>query len=518
MVRDTFYIDLEIQEFEHLKAYDYLKFQEIILNKKVLNYILENQELFSRLLDIMLDMGKYEVALDIKGRKELVTLSKMTLFQVLLKIIESKNLKLDKDIALKLSKALKTTSYDLIEPSNTIYEVMIDNRMERIPIKTFIDFLNLDKYDFKLILSLKMYKGYELNRFVYALMDFLKNSHLLDLYDFREDIITRIKDLNDMKYIDFEYFNKHQEVVDKNISKIKIDKELENILDKEAEKNTDLFKKVLNIYLKLCELFTYDEEYYFDATIKHQKISNVKKINIKNNKVVCFEMGAILSYYLNKLGINYHVYPDDLEYGKHHPTIEFRYQEYLIRLDIVSSALVSDLVNVKTNEPLRGITCINKNQETKSSFNNMLNRYYKHKFFDYEKIMLPNNRFIYEDNLSSNIKDLLRYVDLAYTRVNSKELEPMDKMGYFLTVLRYLKEKYKLDNMDMQVIRDYNSKYKISMLISLKDEDNYSYVLYDFNYLEVFSRSSMQKLFDNCIVSGIVAKEIPGISEKVKRK
>ena len=131
---------------------------------------------------------------------------------------------------------------------------------------------------------------------------------------------------------------------------------------------------------------------------------------------------------------------------------------------------------------------------------------------------LPNTRFIYEDNLSSNIKDLLRYVDLAYTRVSSKELAPMDKMGYFLTILRYLKEKYKLDNMDMQVIRDYNSKYKISMLISLKDEDNYSYVLYDFNYLEIFSRCSMQKLFDNCIVSGIVAKEIPGISEKVKRK
>ena len=81
-----------------------------------------------------------------------------------------------------------------------------------------------------------------------------------------------------------------------------------------------------------------------------------------------------------------------------------------------------------------------------------------------------------------------------------------------------ISEKYKLDNMDMQVIRDYNSKYKISMLISLKDEDNYSYVLYDFNYLEIFSRYSMQKLFDNCILSGIVAKEIPGINDKVKRK
>ncbi len=512
---DNFYIDLDILNNETRRIFDYLDMEEFIINKEILVYIINNKDLMLKLMNIMLDKTKYSIKLDIKDRKSSIIISKMSLFQELMKLIEEDNIKLDRDISLKLSYVFRSTNYNV--PSNSNYEVIIDGKKESYPVSLFFEFLDLEKMDYKLIGNMNIFKGYELSHFVYALIDYLKKNHILDLYDFSNEVIDRIKDLVSMQYVDYEAYNKFQETIDNNIVQIKINKELESILDKEMEEGRDTFDKLMKVYLKLGSLFSYDIKFFLGEYTSHKKIKNVSKISLRNTKIVCFEMYAILAYYLKKLNINYKVYPEDYKYGEAHPYIEFRYNEYLIKIDLVKSTLTSDLINIKLNDNLNGITCLNKNDKTRLSFNNFLSRYYKSKFFDYNDVMLPRTRFIYDNPISNDIKELLRYIDIAYSRIDNN-LDVMDKMGIFLSSLKQLKSKYNLDNMDMQVVRDFNNRCGIDLLISLYDSsnDDYMYVLYDLDYLQIFNRKDMKEIFENANISKLQDKDIPGLDNKKK--
>ncbi len=507
---DTFYIDLDILNNETRRIFDYHDLEEFIINKEILVYIINNKDMLLKLMDIMLDKTKYSIKLEIKNRESSITISKMSLFQELMKIIEEDNIKIDREVSIKLSNVFRNTNYNV---SDIKHEVIIDNVKEIYPVNLFFEFLYLDKLNYKLISNINIFRGYELSHFVYALMDYLKKNHILDLYDFNSEVIEKIKDLASMQFVDYEAFNKYQDTVDNNLNSIKINKELESILDKEMENGKDTFDKLMKVYLKLGSLFSYDIKFFLGEYTLHKKIKNISKLNLRNNKTVCFEMYGILAYYLKKLNINYKVYPEDYKYGSDHPYIVFRYNEYLIKIDLVKSTLTSDLINIKLNDNLNGITCINKNEQTRLSFNNFLNRYYKRKFFDYEEVMLPRTRFIYDNPINDNIKELLRYIDLAYARVND-DLDVMDKMGIFLSSLKQLKNKYYLDNMDMQVVRDYNNKYGISMLISLYDGNDYMYVLYDLDYLQIFNRKDMKEIFENANITRLQEKDIPGLDNK----
>ena len=91
-------------------------------------------------------------------------------------------------------------------------------------------------------------------------------------------------------------------------------------------------------------------------------------------------------------------------------------------------------------------------------------------------------------------------------------------MGILLSSLTQSKSKYNVDNMDMQVVTDFNNRYGIDLLISLYDSsnDDYMYVLYDLDYLQIFNRKDMKEIFDNANVSKLQEKEIPGLDNKKK--
>ena len=512
---DTFYIDLNILNNETRKVFDYLDMEEFIINKEVLTYIINNKDLMLKLMDIMLDKSKYSIKLDIKDRESSITISKMSLFQELMKLIEEDNLRLDREISSKLSYVFRSTNYNV--PSNSNYEVIIDGKKESYPVSLFFEFLDLEKMDYKLIGNMNIFKGYELSHFVYALIEYLKKEHILDLYDFSNEVIDRIKDLVGMQYVDYEAFNKFQETVDNNLDKIKINNELESILDKEMEEGRDTFDKLMKVYLKLGSLFSYDIKFFLGEYTSHKKIKNVSKINLRNTKIVCFEMYAILAYYLKKLNINYKVYPENYEYGTKHPYIVFRYNEYLIKLDLVNSIFSSDLINIKLNDNLNGISCRNKNEKTKLSFNNFLSRYYKSKCFDYNDVMLPRTRFIYDNPISNNIKDLLRYIEIAYSRINDN-LDAVNKLSILITSLEQLQKKYNLSNIDIQVVSDCNNRYSVDVLLSLYDNsnDDYMYVLYDLDYLQIFNRKDMKEMLEYGTIKRLQDREIPGIDDKKK--
>ncbi len=511
---DNFYIDLDILNNETRKVFDYLDMEEFIINKEILVYIINNKELMLKLIDIMLDKSKYSIKLDIKDRESSITISKMSLFQELMKLTEEDNLRLDREISSKLSNVFRNTIYNV--PSNSNYEVIIDNVKEVYPVSLFFEFLYLEKMDYKLIGNINIFRGYELSHFVYALIEYLKKNHILDLYDFNNEIIDKIKDLVSMQYVDYEAFNKFQDI-NNNLDKIKLNEELESILDKEMEEGRDTFDKIMKVYLKLGSLFDYDLKFFLGEYTNHKKIKNVSKLSLRNTKTVCFEMYAILTYYLKKLNINYKVYPENYEYGTKHPYIVFRYDEYLIKLDLVNSIFSSDLINIKLDDNLNGITCRNKNEKTKLSFNNFLSRYYKSKFFDYNDVMLPRTRFIYDNPISNDIKELLRYIEIAYSRVNVN-LNVVNKLSIFITSLEQLQDKYNLSNMDIQVVYDYNNIHKIDVLLSLYDSsnDDYMYVLYDLNYLQIFNRKDMKEILKNANITRLQDRGIPGIDDKKK--
>ena len=74
---------------------------------------------------------------------------------------------------------------------------------------------------------------------------------------------------------------------------VKIDSDLEQAIIEGMPEDVTELEKAIYIYIKMCKLLTYDDEYYAVnqtgiATVKRRNIDFVSSITLKNNKVVCF--------------------------------------------------------------------------------------------------------------------------------------------------------------------------------------------------------------------------------------
>ena len=86
--------------------------------------------------------------------------------------------------------------------------------------------------------------------------------------------------------------------------------ELLNVLFSNMPNNLTKIEQAIFLYIKLCKLLNYDELFYTmeeDAIIYHEDINNLNKINLTNNKVVCYEFNLLYAKLLDILGIKYQI-------------------------------------------------------------------------------------------------------------------------------------------------------------------------------------------------------------------
>lgn len=234
--------------------------------------------------------------------------------------------------------------------------------------------------------------------------------------------------------------------------------ELLNTLFLNIPNNLTKLEQAIFLYIKLCKLLTYDEFFYTmnkDAIKYHEDINNLKNITLENNKVVCYEFNMLYAEILDKLGIKYQIqdYSKDKS-RKGHANLVFKYDNFIVMADSVTSILMGDLTNAKLGYPLVGLTCKNNPKE----FEKLILKVYKN------QVMETKNTLINDNSLFSRFKIII-------TKVLEKNLSLIDAYSYLL-ILRNTLFDYdeKLSNFRVSLVRN-NKTLKPLMILTLNEYD-----------------------------------------------
>ena len=146
--------------------------------------------------------------------------------------------------------------------------------------------------------------------FVHLIKTFFQKEQTTEKYFFPEELLEKINNL--IEKVDTAALEYHLDDRPFYYPYIQVNEELwDDILSKIPEDFNNL-EKAYYIYYQLCKTFTYNEDYFVLGETKKEtgisidtKIYNLKKLNKKNNQVVCYEILAIFEKFMNHLNIPY---------------------------------------------------------------------------------------------------------------------------------------------------------------------------------------------------------------------
>ena len=422
---------------------------------------------------------------------------------------------------------------------NNTFTITVDKNKYDIEVKDIIELLSNSTYEFESICddnNIKELYGVPKSHFLYAVREFIEKEKINDNYDLTNSMERNIKDI--LKYYyDMEACNKYLETRDTLYQKIELDPEFENEVLKDMPNDLSLLEKCLYIYVKLCTLLTYDEEYFAlnqegEILEKHKDYKNVLKINKENNRVTCYEFNLLYTKFLSKLGVNfessYRNYLNEEGYGKTHVELGYRVGKYLVFADSVESILEGDIANSKINQRVTGLRALNKNTNTQEEFNDSLNKVYK-------LIYKERKKDSFEDIVKEYQKKTSNYHDIAFQdkvrifldKLNSINYQGVDAMAYILHLKRIIFNYNELNfNIKFNIISDANTSNndlaRLSLIIRTNEDDFVTdymtkyYLFTPFNGVKEVTYDEIKALFDNGVFSYLERDDnlIPGINRR----
>jgi len=499
------------------------------------------------------DINNFAVSFIIGGDTEgSIYYKKTTIIKAVEQLILSGQIVLQPDEQQKLDSLKNSISFEkfLEKHKGNNYNINIDGSKYSIPIEQLVSLMQLPNERFDDLCSntnKKNINGIPKEYFIYAAFKFFEENKVLEEYLMPDIVNNRYINIGSLQKIDLQAINKHLITTDTKYKNIQIDSDLEHeIISGIPENATDL-EKAIYIYIKMCKLLTYDEEYFAVnqkgvATEKHKSTDYVSSITLENNKVVCFEFNLIYSKLLNELGIHF---SSDYKgmvgeaYGDGHANLEFRADKFLISADSVTSILQGDIMQAKLNQPLVGIKCINKNQQTQQEFKDSLTKIYQliaqqeknlNKNQQVEHIQTLDELLEEYSHVTKNIKDisLNERLLILINKVNSTGMIGIDSLSYVLQLRKILfTEEQRKNNIGVTIVRN-NEPFeegKVAMASAIFTLNAQSFeenpdqnVYYCFNpkhELVAITKEELQTRFNDGILE-YVAKDdprIPGIIE-----
>ena len=430
--------------------------------------------------------------------------------------------------ALKQSVSLE----NLISERNN-FQIRVDNIPYKISSQTIIDFISLSPSKRK---AMKMYANIPIKHMAYLAVHFIKDTKLLDNYEVSDKIKTSIESLESYQEIDFESTNQYLKNDDPNEQKISINPELKSKILESIPEGLDNLQKAIFIYMKMCEILTYDDEFYAVnqqgvVAFKHEKIDHINEITPSNNRVVCYEFNAIYSVFLKQLGFNYRTisrgYMDD--FGGGHAFLTFKSGEYIIKVDSVTGVLNGDIPRVKQKLPLEGIIILNKNKDTKEKFKAELKRmeglYYK---IGKEPTFEETLKAYEKSSPNITIIPFSEKLAIFFTKLKNNNYAQVDRLGYIQILKKTLFSQLELDNnISISYIRnnhplpDLEAESIVVIAIDDDTSDETKYYIYNARLgLNEIEKEELQERFDNGHYDYINPKSkpnIPGIKKEVIR-
>ena len=486
----------------------------------------------------------YKKSTIVKGLKELVSTG-----QIELSIEEKERL----DI---LERKIDFNSF-LEKHNGNKYNIEIDGVKCSFPIEELVEIMQMPSARFDEICSndsIKEINGYKKEVIIYAAFKFFRENKVFEEYIMPINIAQRYREIGTLQKIDLQSINKYLTTTDKKYQDVEIDEELEKaILEGMPEDATDL-EKAIFIYIKMCKLLTYDEEYFTvnqkgEATEKHKRVEYVSTITLQNNKVVCFEFNMMYAKLLSKLGIHFassygknafgmeNPFGED-DYGKGHANLEFRAGKFLVSADSVTSILQGDIMQAKLNQKLVGIKCNNRNKKTQQEFQAALTKMYRliaqqekgREEVQVEKIETLDELLAEYSQETENIRDVSinERLSILINKVNSTGMVGIDSLSYVLQLRKILfTEEQRKNNIGVTIVRNNEpiedgKIAKASAIFTLNPnsfEDTPEQTVY-FYYnpnqeLVLITREELQVRFDEGTFSYIEEKDprIPGLTE-----
>ena len=277
--------------------------------------------------------------------------------------------------------------------------------------------------------------------------------------------------------------------------------------------NLSTLEKAIYIYIKMCKVLTYDDEYYAvnqrgPATIKHKSIEHLSSITPSNNKVVCFEFNLMYTVFLSELGVNFESNYKGLideSYGDGHANVGFRIGKYIISADSVRSILHGDMMQSKYNQPLQGLRICNSNEETQKEFREAMSKIYRLIAMQ-EKSIAENQRIEYVPDLEELIEEykgvtdsikeisLSEKISILLYKISTNKTIGIDALSYLLQLRKVIFNNLeRSQNIAISVVRDNINVTEdriavASAIIAIsvegfhKNEDDIVYYYYNPNY------------------------------------
>ena len=434
------------------------------------------------------------------------------------------------------------------EKGNDIFNIDIERINYNFKVGDLLGFLTLEENEFMSYMFDEngTYKGIPITHFLYAIKEYFSRKYIESEYFIYESIKTRLDSIKESKYIDIDAINHNLENNDYNFEEIEVNEELKQLIIKDMPSYLTPLEKAIYIYIKMCKVLTYDEEFYAVnqrglVADRHEEVSNVKKITPKNNRVVCYEFNAIFEKMIYDYGIISDVDQKLVNgFGGGHASLVFRDGKFLISADAVTGILQGDIMQAKLNQPLQGLTCKNRNSQTRQEFQQSLQMVYS-LIASQEKQLTSNEVGTYEtfedilrqySEMTENLKSvsLEEKMQILMAKIEATQLTGIDGFSYILQLRKELfTEHEQKANFKVSIIRENTpdeekiAKPKAIMALRVPTEEGHLvryFVYYPNEPLVEVSLEQLQKKFDEREFEYIDRGDprMPGIDEGGPKK
>lgn len=317
---------------------------------------------------------------------------------------------------------------------------------------------------------------------------------------------------------------------DKVIKRLKLNKPLVHKFINDLPLEFDTLEKIIYLYIKICQYFSYDEEYMvlsLTEKIKQKRIKKLKKIDLTKKDLVCYEFIAIFAKIVDMCfdGVFFQTYPFSRKWDEaKHRYLIISVEEYVLSFDPFETLYKDDTINATFNMPLKGIKNLVDDLDAEQKFQEKCNKVYNY-------IKKSENNFEETFGFINEIEPFLNKLVKLLDKALKMENKNIDMIGYLLRAKDYLRKNTKERVIDMIILRDNNpaeegKKATASLLIvynenGFDNDPEHEYLLYNskksFIYYE---KEELKEMFECGDIENINWSYIPGLVNirKIKQK
>ena len=499
---------------------------ELLIPVYLIRTMLSDDELYKFLLNNLDSLDGYPIKLKYMEDGRIVenfSVSRADLVFAF-KAMNINDFPINEQINIASISSLSSTRSCELKYNNYIHKAVVDGCVYSMDARTLLSLLTESEEEFNIFMRADTRPTYDKKYILYLLRDFVERERIFNKYIFKEEVYERYNNIVNYKYIDFESLNKNIKSDDYDgngesiVEKMHIDDELIREVQKYCKKTYSPIEKAIHAYLRLCELLTYNQ----DAFINQSNIDakdyttpeHLASINLRNNQVLCYEFAFIYAYILKTLGINYTMNAKSFIDTPGYASVEFRFQEYLVKADAMKNMFDSDLTNMKVGDKVNGLTCLNANITTQKKFNEMSTKIRLNilkKKQELETFDRNVNKYKEEINVVGlSKKDKIKLLLRIITRDN---LKGIDKLVYQKKIFDSI-----FTPEDGISITFLSNGIIPFTLVSVYENDQYKYYAVNESEsvpLRYITRIELENALDNYIFKKIPGcEEIPGLKEE----